>query len=113
MTQAASAKLPIMLEAFMSRTVDGKVVNDLSTEAVINSVAIASALGASSAYSWLKLPVVDGMERVMAATTLPTLLLGGDSGERPGPALFVFAIRATATRGARSRRRSQPALPRR
>jgi hypothetical protein len=42
------------------------------------SVAIAAGLGNSSAYSWLKLPVVPDMERVMAATTLPTLLLGGD-----------------------------------
>ena len=82
-TQAANAKLPIMIEVFMSRTIDGKVVNDLSTEAVIKSVAIASGLGASSAYSWLKLPVVDGMERVLEATTLPTLLLGGDSGGNP------------------------------
>ncbi|MGH2849497.1 MAG: Cgl0159 family (beta/alpha)8-fold protein [Solirubrobacteraceae bacterium] len=82
-TQAATAKLPIMLEPFMSRMVDGKVVNDLSTEAVIKSVAITSGLGTSSAYSWLKLPVVDGMERVMEATTLPTLLLGGDSGDDP------------------------------
>jgi DhnA family fructose-bisphosphate aldolase class Ia len=29
----------------------------------------------------LKLPVVDEMERVMTATTLPTLLLGGDPKE--------------------------------
>ena len=82
-TQAANARLPIMLEPFMSRTVEGRVVNDLSTEAVINSVAIASGLGTSSAYSWLKLPVVDDMERVMEAATLPTLLLGGDSGDDP------------------------------
>ena len=37
-----------------------------------------SALGASSAHTWLKLPVVDDLARVMDATTLPTLLLGGD-----------------------------------
>jgi DhnA family fructose-bisphosphate aldolase class Ia len=65
----------------MSRRIDGHVVNDLSADAVIHSVAIASALGASSAYSWLKLPVVDDMESVMKATTLPTLLLGGDPDE--------------------------------
>lgn len=82
-TEAAFAKLPIMIEPFMSRTVDGKVANDLSTEAVIKSVAVASGLGTSSAYTWLKLPVVDDMERVMEATTLPTLLLGGDSGGDP------------------------------
>jgi DhnA family fructose-bisphosphate aldolase class Ia len=31
----------------------------------------------------MKLPVVDEMERVMEATTLPTLLLGGDPGPDP------------------------------
>jgi DhnA family fructose-bisphosphate aldolase class Ia len=82
-TAAAKAKLPIMLEPFMSAWVDGKVVNDLSTEAVITSVAIASGLGAASAYSWMKLPVVAEMERVMEATTMPTLLLGGDTDGDP------------------------------
>lgn len=80
-TQAAHARLPIMLEPFISRWVDGRIVNDLSTDAVILSIAIASGLGASSAYTWMKLPVVDDMERVMAATTLPVLLLGGDAGD--------------------------------
>ena len=82
-TQAAAAGLPIMLEPFMSQWVDGRIVNDLSTDAVILSIAIASGLGASSAQTWMKLPVVDDMERVMAATTMPTLLLGGDSGVDP------------------------------
>lgn len=77
---AAAAKLPIMLEPFMSSRVNGKVVNDLSAEAVILSTAIASGLGNSSAYTWMKLPVVPEMERVMEATTMPTLLLGGDNG---------------------------------
>jgi DhnA family fructose-bisphosphate aldolase class Ia len=77
-SEAAEAGIPIMLEPFMSDWVDGKIVNDLSTDAVILSVAIASGLGNTSSHSWLKLPVVKDMERVMAATTLPTLLLGGD-----------------------------------
>lgn len=79
----AAAGIAIMLEPFMSGRRDGKIVNDLSTDAVINSVAIASGLGGSSAYTWLKLPVADDMERVMAATTLPTLLLGGDPSTDP------------------------------
>lgn len=82
-TAAAEAQLPIMLEPFLSRWEDGRVVNDLSTDAVILSIAIAAGLGASSAYTWMKLPVVEDMERVMAATTMPTLLLGGDSGADP------------------------------
>jgi DhnA family fructose-bisphosphate aldolase class Ia len=82
-SEAAALELPIMLEPFMSEWRDGKVVNDLSADAVITSMAIAAGLGESSAYSWLKIPVVDEMERVMAATTLPTLLLGGDPASRP------------------------------
>lgn len=77
-SDAAELKIPIMLEPFMSEWVDGQITNNLSTDQVILSVAIASGLGNSSAYSWLKLPVVPDMERVMASTTLPTLLLGGD-----------------------------------
>ena len=80
---AAAAGLPIMLEPFMSNRVNGKVVNDLSADAVILSTAIASGLGNSSAYTWMKLPVVPEMERVMEATTMPTLLLGGDNGGDP------------------------------
>lgn len=80
---AAAAELPIMLEPFMSGRVDGRVVNDLSADAVILSTAIASGLGNSSAYTWMKLPVVPEMERVMEATTMPTLLLGGDNGGDP------------------------------
>lgn len=75
---AYDLQLPIMLEPFMSKWVDGKVVNELTPDAVVLSVAIAQGLGNSSAYTWLKLPVVADMERVMEATTLPTLLLGGD-----------------------------------
>lgn len=82
-TRAAQAGLPIMLEPFMSSWQDGRILNDLSTEAVILSVSIAQALGASSSHTWLKLPVVADMDRVMQATTLPTLLLGGDSGADP------------------------------
>jgi DhnA family fructose-bisphosphate aldolase class Ia len=74
----AAEGLMAMVEPFMSRVEGGKVVNDLSPDAVIKSVGIASALGNTSRHTWLKLPVVEEMERVMASTTLPTLLLGGD-----------------------------------
>lgn len=82
-TESSRAGLPIMLEPFVSVWADGRIVNQLDPDSVITSIAIASGLGASSAYTWMKLPVVDDMERVMAATTMPTVLLGGDSGEDP------------------------------
>lgn len=74
----AERKLIAMVEPFLSVWEEGKIRNDLSTDAVIKSVAIASGLGSTSAYTWMKLPVVAEMERVMAATTMPTVLLGGD-----------------------------------
>lgn len=93
---AAAAGLPILLEPFLSRWVNGAIVNDLSTDAVIRSVAIASGLGAHSAFTWLKLPIVDDMPRVMAATTLPTLLLGGDTGAGLNALLGRWAAALTA-----------------
>jgi hypothetical protein len=92
-TELGSRGLVAMLEPFMCRRADGRVINDLSTQAVVRSVAIASGLGATSSYSWLKLPVTDGMEQVMAATTLPALLLGGDP---EGPAADTYARWAAA-----------------
>src|SRR6478752_4824390 len=74
----AANGLIAMLEPFMSSRVNGKVKNDLSPDAVIKSVHIGQGLGSTSAYTWMKLPVVDEMDRVMESTTLPTLLLGGD-----------------------------------
>ncbi|OIK00862.1 aldolase [Streptomyces sp. MUSC 14] len=71
-------RLIAMVEPFMSQSQDGKIRNDLSTEAVIKSVTIASGLGRRTAYTWLKLPVVPDMDRVLASSTLPTLLLGGE-----------------------------------
>ncbi|WP_020672312.1 Cgl0159 family (beta/alpha)8-fold protein [Amycolatopsis nigrescens] len=74
----ARRKLIAMVEPFLSDWVDGRIRNDLSPEAVIRSITIASGLGRTSAYTWLKLPVVDDMERVLASSTLPVLLLGGE-----------------------------------
>jgi DhnA family fructose-bisphosphate aldolase class Ia len=81
--------------------VEGRVTNDLSPDAVIRSVHIAQGLGATSAYTLLKLPVVDDMARVMDATTLPTLLLGGDPSDSPEEtfASWSAALALPAVRG--------------
>jgi hypothetical protein len=81
-TALADAHLIAMVEPFVSRRTDGRLTNDLSVPAATTALAIAAGLGATSAYTWLKVPVIgDGgedMARVLAATTLPTLLLGGE-----------------------------------
>ncbi|MFJ5532755.1 deoxyribose-phosphate aldolase [Streptomyces sp. NPDC093261] len=80
----AARRLPLFIEPFMARRVDGRVRNDLSAEAVTRSIAIASGLGGTSAYTWLKLPVTDDaddMARALEASTLPAVLLGGEVGK--------------------------------
>ena len=77
-TQLADLGIMAMVEPFLSTREGARVVNQLDPDSTIKSIHIAAGLGASSAHTWLKLPVVDELERVMDATTLPTLLLGGD-----------------------------------
>ncbi len=77
-SELAERGLMAMVEPFLSERRDGRVVNLLDPESTIRSIHIAAGLGATSAHTWLKLPLVDELERVMEATTLPTLLLGGD-----------------------------------
>ena len=100
-TELNRARLIAMVEPFMSSRFGGKIVNDLSADAVIKSVHISQGLGASSAYTWLKLPVVHEMERVMDATTLPTLLLGGDPDSAPDEtyAAWQAALALPSVRG--------------
>jgi hypothetical protein len=75
----ADRRVMAMVEPFISHRVDGRVRNDLSPDAVVRSATVAAALGRTSAHTWLKLPVVDDMERVAGASSLPTLLLGGEA----------------------------------
>jgi DhnA family fructose-bisphosphate aldolase class Ia len=78
-TALASRGLMAVVEPFLSvRIASDKVRNLLDPDSVIKSIQIAAGLGATSAYTWLKLPVVAEMHRVLDATTLPSLLLGGD-----------------------------------
>lgn len=74
----AARRLPAMLEPFWMHRPGGRLATDLSPDAMARAIGVTSALGTTSAYTWLKVPVVDDMERVLATSTLPALLLGGD-----------------------------------
>lgn len=90
-TDLARQGLMAMVEPFLSVADDGRVRNLLDPDSTIASIGIASGLGASSAHTWLKLPVVDDLARVMEATTLPTLLLGGDPQGDPQDAYAAWS----------------------
>lgn len=90
-----------IVEPFWMRSRNGQRHADLSTEAVIRSVTVAGGLGRTSAHSWLKLPAVPDMERVLEATSLPVLLLGGEVPSDPTEALasWAQALRHPRVRG--------------
>jgi hypothetical protein len=97
----AGRGLIAMVEPFIVHRVDGRVRNDTSPEAMMLALTIASGLGTTSAYTWLKVPVVPEMERVMAASTLPALLLGGEVPDDPVGAFAGWrkALRLPNVRG--------------
>ncbi|MGN9844519.1 Cgl0159 family (beta/alpha)8-fold protein [Nonomuraea sp. H19] len=99
-TELAAHGVMAMVEPFLSVRHEGRVRNLLDPDSTITSIHIAAGLGATSQHTWLKLPVVEELERVMDATTLPTLLLGGDPIAHPdetyaawGRALSLPAVR--------------------
>ena len=80
-TELADRKLLNMIEPLPYVIDDaGRARLDSSTERLIKVVAIASGLGASSAYTWLKLPASPDMDQVAGATSMPIVMLGGDPG---------------------------------
>ncbi|MBL1066398.1 deoxyribose-phosphate aldolase [Streptomyces sp. 7-21] len=80
--EMARRRLPVFVEPFLARREGGRVVSDLSPAGVARAVAVASGLGGTSAYTWLKVPVPRDPRRIedgLAASTLPAVLLGGDA----------------------------------
>lgn len=80
-TELADRKLMNMIEP-LPYVIDesGRARLDTSTDRLIKVVAIASGLGSSSAYTWLKVPASPEMEKVAGATSMPIVMLGGDPG---------------------------------
>lgn len=99
-SELADLQLMAMVEPFLSVHDGTRAKNLLDPDSTIKSIHIASGLGVSSAHTWLKLPVVDDLARVLEATTMPTLLLGGEPKGDPteayaswGDALTLPAVR--------------------
>jgi hypothetical protein len=90
-TEFNAAGLPTFLEPLpVVKTDSGyKVVK--TPEALARLVGVAAALGDSSRLMWLKLPYCENYEVVARATTLPILLLGGESAGDPTPFLAELA----------------------
>jgi DhnA family fructose-bisphosphate aldolase class Ia len=86
-SQCVRADLTAFLEPLPVKKVGGKYVIQRTVEDLCGMVSVASALGASSLNTWLKIPSCQGMARVARATTLPILILGGEVTGTPTPVL--------------------------
>ena len=98
-TALARQGLMAMVEPLPVSRVGGRAQLDASPDALIRAIGIGQALGGTSAYTWLKLPVVDEMERVLEATTLPVLLLGGEAPPEQAYAGWQKALQLQSVRG--------------
>lgn len=101
-TQLADRRIMAMIEPLpYTKDANGRAVLDTTDEALIKVVAIASGLGSSSAYTWLKIPGSDRMAEVAGATTMPVLMLGGDPGSNVDQtfARWAAAMREPNVRG--------------
>jgi DhnA family fructose-bisphosphate aldolase class Ia len=78
----------------------GHLVPDPDQAALTRAVTVASGLGATSGYTWLKLPA-PADPSVLDATTLPVLVLGGPPSGRVADDLAVWAgaLRHPVVRG--------------
>lgn len=87
----AAAGLPSFLEPLPVKREGGvlKVVKE--ADALTRAACVAAGLGATSRHTWLKLPHCPGYQKVARATTLPILLLGGESVGNPRPLLEQVA----------------------
>lgn len=95
-TDANALHLPLFLEPLPVTKTDKGYIVVKTSEALARITGVASALGDSSRYMWLKLPYCDGYEAVARATTLPILLLGGESAGSPAPFLTQLALALAA-----------------
>ena len=88
-TALAGHRLMAMVEPLpYHRDATGKLILRQDAQSLARAVTIASALGTTSAYTWLKMPACDDPDVVYGATTLPCVVLGGV----PGPDLAAGRV---------------------
>ncbi len=82
--------LPVFLEPLpVEKTASGYEIK-MNAEDLIKIMGVGSALGDSSKGLWLKIPYVNDYEKVVKATSLPILMLGGQSKGNPITTLENF-----------------------
>lgn len=94
--------LPVFLEPLPVEKVQGGYRVRKTAADFIKMLGVASGMGESTSGLWLKIPWVPGFEEVARATTLPILLLGGESAGDPTGFIneLTDGMKASNVRGA-------------
>jgi DhnA family fructose-bisphosphate aldolase class Ia len=90
-TDCNALRVPMFLEPLPVAKTDSGWAVKKDRESLARIAGVASALGDSSRFLWLKLPYCAGYETVARSTSLPILLLGGESAGNPAPFLNELA----------------------
>jgi DhnA family fructose-bisphosphate aldolase class Ia/sugar phosphate isomerase/epimerase len=88
--ELADEGLPAFVEPLPVQKTETGYRTDLTTDNIIKAVGIASALGYYTGRVWLKIPYCDDFARVAKASTMPILLLGGESTGKPSGTIEDF-----------------------
>ncbi len=86
-TELAEANLLAFLEPLPVVRENGAYKVVRTARALTEAVSVASAMGASSLYTWLEVPTCPDFEQVTRATTLPLVIQGGDTVGNPRPVI--------------------------
>lgn len=70
---SAGSVMALVEPVWYGRSGDAPAV-DLSTEAILRAVGIAAGVGGRSGYTWLALPDVEDLRRIVGSTTLPIII---------------------------------------
>jgi DhnA family fructose-bisphosphate aldolase class Ia/sugar phosphate isomerase/epimerase len=88
--ELADEGLPAFVEPLPVKKTETGYKTDMTTDNIIKAMGIASALGYYTGHVWLKIPYCEDFARVAKATTMPILLLGGESTGRPSGTVEDF-----------------------
>lgn len=92
-------EIPIFLEPLFVAPETYKILKGVNE--MIKIIGVASAMGDSSRNLWLKIPYGDNYPQIVKATTLPLLMLGGESKGDPTGVIEEFAAGIQAGKNVR------------
>ena len=88
--QCSKNGIPAFVEPLFVSGADQGYKNQKNANDLIKVVSVASGLGETSLYTWLKIPYCENYELVARASTCPMLMLGGESKGDPTPTINEF-----------------------